>query len=224
MSAVGTRRMGPPGEAVAVPWRGCRRARTGRGNTGGHPDPVRVGRVYTVFMMPTDNKAARRGRRAFTLIELLIVIAILLAIGGLVLVNLIPRGEQARADLQRVQFDQIDYAIKQFRLDMNRWPSEEEGLEVLWRQDSVEDEEEYERWRGPYLELPLTEDQWGYELIYRYPGEIRGETFYDLVSVGPDGEEGTDDDITNHDRLRDEEGEISEDLDFGTPETGFEGP
>ncbi|MHC4826778.1 MAG: type II secretion system protein, partial [Planctomycetota bacterium] len=51
----------------------------------------------------TDNKADRRGRRAFTLIELLIVIAILLAIGGLVVVNLIPRGEQAKADLQRVQ-------------------------------------------------------------------------------------------------------------------------
>ena len=182
------------------------------------------GRMNTVHTISTDNKAARRGRRAFTLIELLIVIAILLAIGGLVVVNLLPRRDQATADLQRVQFDLIDNAMKQFYLDLQRWPTEEEGLAVLWRQDALEDEEEYERWRGPYLELPLTEDQWGYELIYRYPGEIRGETYYDLVSVGPDGEEGTDDDITNHDRLRDEEGEISEDLDFGTPETGVEGP
>ena len=81
-----------------------------------------------------------RRRRGFTLIELLIVIAILLAIGGLVVVNLIPRGEQAKGDLQRVQLDLVGSAFDNFRLDLNRWPSEDEGLEVLWRQDSLEDE------------------------------------------------------------------------------------
>jgi general secretion pathway protein G len=168
--------------------------------------------------------ADRRHRRAFTLIELLIVIAILLAIGGLVVVNLIPRGEQAKADLQRVQFDIIDSAMKQFRLDMNRYPTEDEGLEALWRQDSLEDEEDYERWRGPYLETPLAEDYWGGELTYRNPSEELGEGYYDVVSFGPDGEEGSEDDITNHDRLRDEEGEISEELDFGDVDTGGGAP
>ena len=167
-------------------------------------------------------RARTRRRRAFTLIELLIVIAILLAIGGLVVVNLIPRGEQAKADLQRVQFDLIGSAMKQFRLDLDRWPSEEEGLEVLWRQDALEDEEDQQRWRGPYLEDPILEDRWGTELEYRFPGEIRGESYYDLISFGPDGEEGTEDDITNHDRIRDEEGEIPEEFgDFGTE--GLEG-
>jgi general secretion pathway protein G len=174
--------------------------------------------MHTVFT--NGNKAGRQRRRAFTLIELLIVIAILLAIGGLVVVNLIPRGEQAKMDLQRVQFDQIDNAMKQFRLDMNRWPSEEEGIEALWRRDSLEDEEEYDRWRGPYLENPINEDNWGNELVFRNPSEEMGETYYDLVSIGPDGEEGSDDDITNHDRLRDEEGEIAEDMDFGAPDDG----
>ncbi|MHC4217417.1 MAG: type II secretion system major pseudopilin GspG [Planctomycetota bacterium] len=172
----------------------------------------------------TSNMADRRHRRAFTLIELLIVIAILLAIGGLVVVNLIPRGEQAKADLQRVQFDIIDSAMKQFRLDMNRYPTEDEGLEALWRQDSLEDEEDYERWRGPYLETPLAEDYWGGELTYRNPSEELGEGYYDVVSFGPDGEEGSEDDITNHDRLRDEEGEISEELDFGDVDTGGGAP
>jgi general secretion pathway protein G len=173
-----------------------------------------------VHTITTDNRTARRRRRAFTLIELLIVIAILLAIGGLVVVNLIPRGEQAKADLQRVQFDQVDNAMKQFRLDMNRYPTEEEGLEVLWRTDALEDEEDQQRWRGPYLETPLTQDIWGGEITYRNPSEELGEGYYDVVSFGPDGEEGSEDDITNHDRLRDEEGEISEDLDFGDMETG----
>ncbi len=148
------------------------------------------------------------------------MIAILLAIGGLVVVNLIPRGEQAKMDLQRVQFDLIHNAMKQFRLDMNRWPSEDEGIEALWRRDILEDEEQSERWRGPYLETPVTEDNWGNELIYRNPSEEMGESYYDVLSVGPDGEEGSDDDITNHDRLRDEEGEISEDMDFGEPAGG----
>ena len=177
-------------------------------------------------MLTTRKRAGprRRTRRAFTLIELLIVIAILLAIGGLVVVNLIPRGEQARADLQRVQFDLIGAAMDQFRLDLNRWPTEEEGIEVLWRQDALEDEADMERWRLKYLESPVTEDKWGNELVYRNPSEELGEGYYDLVSVGPDGEEGTEDDITNHDRLRDEEGEIAEELtDFGPAGTG-EGP
>ncbi len=170
------------------------------------------------------SNAKRRVRRAFTLIELLIVIAILLAIGGLVVVNLIPRGEQAKVDLQLVQFYQIDDAMKNFRLDMNRWPTEEEGLEVLWRRDSLEDEEEYERWRGPYLEQPILEDYWGGELEYRNPSEELGDAYYDLVSFGPDGEEGSDDDITNHDSMRDEEGEISEEFDLGDTGTGGVGP
>ena len=72
--------------------------------------------------------AVRSARAGFTLIELLIVIAILLAIGGLVVVNLIPRGEQAKSDLQRVQLDQVTNAFQQFRLDLDRWPSEEEGV------------------------------------------------------------------------------------------------
>ena len=139
-------------------------------------------------------------------------------------VNLIPRGEQARADLQRVQFDLIGAAMDQFRLDLNRWPTEEEGIEVLWREDALEDEADMKRWKVKYLESPITQDKWGNELIYRSPSEELGEGYYDLVSVGPDGEEGTEDDITNHDRLRDEDGEIAEELtDFGPAGTG-EGP
>ncbi len=160
---------------------------------------------------------SRRRSRAFTLIELLIVIAILLAIGGLVVVNLIPRGEQAKADIQRVQLDQIDAAMSQFRLDMDRWPTEEESLEVLWNREALEDENDYDRWRGPYLEDPIREDRWGSEFVYRYPGEMRGESYYDLISFGPDGEEGTEDDITNHDRLRDADGEIPEEMSEFTP-------
>jgi general secretion pathway protein G len=153
--------------------------------------------------------------------ELLIVIIILLALGGIVLVGYINVRDQADVDLQRVQFDQVDSAMKRFRLDMKRFPSEEEGIEVLWNSASLEDEDDQSLWRGPYLETPIREDNWGNELIYAYPSEDLGEGFYDLVSIGPDREEGTEDDISILDRLRDEDGEFGDEFDdFNPAEVG----
>ncbi len=161
------------------------------------------------------NAAARRG---FTLIELLIVIAILLALGGLTLQNLLSRKKQADADLQRAQFDIIDSAMKQFQLDMSRWPSDDEGLSVLWKKEDLEDEDEAVNWRGPYLETPVVKDQWGSEIIYQAESETR-EGFYELLSWGRDREEDTEDDITNLDRFKNDEGELDEAFDdFAEPE------
>ena len=147
-------------------------------------------------------------RSAFTLIEVLIVIAILLAIGGLVVVNLLPAKDKADVDLQRVQFDLLSRALDQFKLDMKRYPSSEEGLTVLWNKSGLTNEEDAPNWRVPYLQDPITKDKWNKPLVYRFPGEIRGEQYYDLVSSGPDAQEGTDDDITNHDRHKGEDGEF----------------
>ncbi len=150
-------------------------------------------------------------RRGMTLIELLIVIAILVAIGGLLVVNIMPQREKAMIDLQRADFQRIDSAMKLFQINMNRYPTEEEGLLALTRKDALEDEEEATNWNGPYLEASALKDKWDNDIVYRNPSEELGEGSYDLVSFGPDGEEDTDDDITNHDSLRDESGEISED-------------
>lgn len=163
-------------------------------------------------------------RRALTLIELLIVIAILLAIGGLVVVNLLPKKDEADVNLTRVQIDQFDAALKLFKLDAKRFPSEDEGLRALWSSEALEDDDEGQSWKGPYLESPTPRDTWNNEWLYRFPGEIRGESFYDIISAGPDGEEGTEDDITNHDRLRDEEGDIDEAFDDFTPSDADTGP
>ena len=159
-------------------------------------------------------------RRAFTLIELLIVIMILLALGGVVLVGYLNVSERADKDIQSVQFDQIDAALTRFKLDLKRWPTEEEGLAVLWDKEAIEDEELMTRWHGPYLEEKVDADKWGNELIYRFPGELRGEAYYDLISLGPDGEEGTADDMTNHDRLKNADGEIDQDSTFTPADTG----
>jgi general secretion pathway protein G len=148
-------------------------------------------------------------RRGFTLIEVLIVIALLLAIGGLVVVNLLPAKGQADIDLQRVQFDQVDGAMKKFKLDMTRYPSEEEGLAALTSKDAISDENEKASWRGPYMEDAVLQDKWHHDVVYHFPGQLVGEETYDLISFGPDGQEGTPDDITNHDRKKGADGEFN---------------
>ena len=156
----------------------------------------------------------RRPPTGFTLFELLIVISILLALGAVVTVSFISVGDRAEVDIQRAQFDQLDSALKRFRMDMKRYPSEDEGIAVLWDSETLDDEGDAAGWRGPYLEDAVTVDRWNNELLYQFPGEIVHESKYDLVSVGPDGEEGTDDDVTNHDRRKNEDGEIEADDSF----------
>ena len=163
-------------------------------------------------------------RRAFTLIELLIVIAILLAIGGLVVVNLLPAKDQADIDLTSVQIDQFGTAMQRFKLDLKRWPSEEEGLKSLWSRTALDDEEDEALWKGPYLEEPSPRDTWGQEWIYRAPAEIVDGAACDIVSLGPDGEEDTDDDIHNHLRMMNEDGELADDFDDFTPADADDGP
>tara|TARA_Y100001970_G_scaffold255174_1_gene331612 strand:+ start:170 stop:643 length:474 start_codon:yes stop_codon:yes gene_type:complete len=142
------------------------------------------------------------------LVELLIVIAIMLLLSGVVAVNLMQRRDVSEVRVQRIQIDQISDALEQFRLDMRRYPTVDEGLAVLWDKELIE--EEAMEWSGPYLNDPVAKDQWGNEYEYIYPGELRSEKHFDLRSFGPDGEVDTEDDITNHDRIKDSEGEIDE--------------
>jgi general secretion pathway protein G len=159
-----------------------------------------------------------RAPRGFTLIEVLIVIAILLALGGLIVVNLMPVQEKSDVKLQRIQIDGLAQAMDLFKFNMKRWPTEDEGLAALWDKSSIQDEAEQARWEGPYMKNPVTKDNWDHELIYRNPSE-RGEDAYDIVSMGPDGEEGTEDDITNFDRLKNADGEVGEGDNLAPPPT-----
>ena len=152
------------------------------------------------------------GRRAsvrpgFSLIEVMIVIAIILAISGLVALTLFSRRDQAESDLGRVEFRQIEQALKFFRLDFNRYPTDEEGLAVLWDKERLDPEADQNVWKG-YLEAPMAKDRWGNEWGYRQQSEETEDTTkYDLWSFGPDGEEGTEDDLESWDvGTEDEEG------------------
>jgi general secretion pathway protein G len=155
------------------------------------------------------HRRSRQRRAGFTLMELLIVIVILLALGGLAVVSLIDVKDKAEADITRVQMQNIQRALKDFRFYMGRYPTEEEGLSVLWSRDNLENEEDEANWRQ-FLEKPIREDNWGQPWNYRAESEYDLE--YDLWSNGPDREEGTEDDIANWDEFTDEEGEMYDDM------------
>jgi general secretion pathway protein G len=130
-----------------------------------------------------DHRSANSADAGFTLLELLIVIAILgllAVVGTLQLSGYLGR---ARSDTARLQVDQLGTALDLFRVDVGRLPSTEEGLRALLQAPTG-----VGKWRGPYLKKSdALVDPWGRPFVYRRPGEHRD---YDLVSYGADGRPG----------------------------------
>jgi general secretion pathway protein G len=149
-------------------------------------------------------------RRGFTILELLIVIGILLAIGSLVAVNVLGASEKADLKLARAQLQAFESALEQFRVEMKRWPTEEEGLAVLWSKEALANDDDKARYGGPYLKEAKPKDAWGNVWVFRVPSTILEGQPFDIVSNGPDGQEGTEDDISNHDGRKDSADEFGE--------------
>lgn len=149
----------------------------------------------------SSSTGTRRSRGGFTLIEVMIVILIVLALGGLVAYNLMGTKEDAENKLAKIDMQTLGQALKQFRFDHGRYPSDEEGLEVLWSKDKLTDEEELKKWKK-LLEKPMPTDRFGNQWGYRQKSEHgdADEETYDLWSYGRDKQEGTADDIVSWDQ------------------------
>lgn len=129
----------------------------------------------------------RRDRQGgFTLLELLVVLGILGLIAAIAVPNVLGYLGRAKTDTAAIEIENLGAALDLFRLDVGRYPSEQEGLEALFRQPA-----DAERWNGPYVskEEDLI-DPWKNAYRYRAPGE-HGE--YDLFSYGSDNTEGGED-------------------------------
>jgi general secretion pathway protein G len=143
-----------------------------------------------------------RVRAGFTLIEVMIVIAIVLALSGLIGVALFRQRDAAKADLVRTDMNSLKAALDLFRLDYDRYPTDEEGLAVLWDKNKLsassggDTEADAAKWKG-YMKDPLPNDKWGSAWGYRQVSEHGDETKFDLWSFGPDKQEGTEDDIVS---------------------------
>jgi general secretion pathway protein G len=148
-------------------------------------------------MMVRNCRSAERP--AFTLIELLLVITIISVLAAVIVPRFFGRSREARVVAARQMIvGTFGVAIDMFEQDTGRYPTTEEGLLVLVQDPQVNN------WRGPYLKsVTVPEDPWGGPYRYAYPSELTASrTLYDIVSAGPDGAFGNEDDVTNHDTAR----------------------
>jgi general secretion pathway protein G len=125
---------------------------------------------------------------AFTLVEMLLVVTIIGILAALVIPRIVGRVEQSRITATKADvMGGISTALNLYEVDNGVFPK---SLEDLIRQPG-----DARNWHGPYLGKPPV-DPWGHPYIYYYPGK-RNQNYFDLLSAGPDGKEGTDDDIGN---------------------------
>lgn len=120
--------------------------------------------------------------RGFTLLELLVVMVIIGLLASYVGPKFFSQIGKSEVKAARAQIDALEKSLDQYRLDLGRYPTTEQGLAVLMERPAGE-----KKWSGPYLKKAVPNDPWGHPYIYRQPGE-HGE--YDLLSLGKDGQPG----------------------------------
>jgi general secretion pathway protein G len=153
------------------------------------PIPRRPGRPPSAPCPARRRRPFALDQAGFTLIELLIVVIILGVLAGLVGPRLFGRVGQSRQAAARVQIELLGAALDQFKLDVGRYPTTQEGLQALQQSPG-----NAPGWEGPYLKKDVPRDPWGAPYQYRSPGE-HGE--YDLASLGSDGAPGGDGEATD---------------------------
>lgn len=118
----------------------------------------------------------------FTLLELLVVMVIIGLLAGYVGPKYFAQVGKSETKAAKAQIDALEKALDQYRLDVGRYPSTDQGLAVLMSKPSNEP-----RWAGPYLKKAVPMDPWGRPYLYRMPGE-HGEV--DVWTLGSDGQAG----------------------------------
>ena len=129
----------------------------------------------------------RTANAGFTLIEILLVVAIIGILAALAAPKLTGKAKAARITAAKVDIGAIGTALDMYELDNGKFPPTLGGL--------ISNPGVGDSWSGPYLKKGMPKDPWKKDYIYRVPGS-KDPNGYDLKSVGPDGSESADD-ITN---------------------------
>lgn len=136
-----------------------------------------------------------KSQTGMTLIEIMVVVAIIAGITGLIAVNVVSRHEKANIQLAKTQISNLMSALDQYKLDNHRYPSTEQGLDALANKPGSGDVPENYPEDGYVKKVP--KDAWGKEFSYAYPGTHGNKI--EVWSAGPDGVEENEDDIRSWD-------------------------
>lgn len=122
----------------------------------------------------------------FTLLEMLVVLVIIALLAGLVGPRLIGHTEGAKVKTAETQIKMLKGALEALYLDIGRYPTDQEGLDIL--QVAPVDEKARPFWKGPYLDEPVPRDPW--HNPYQYNTQGSGNRPFSLFSFGADGQLG----------------------------------
>jgi general secretion pathway protein G len=130
----------------------------------------------------TQNRS--RFQQGFTLMELLVVLAILGLLMGLVGPQVLNQLGGAKTKTAALQIADLEQTLEMYKLDVGRFPNTEQGLDALVNKPAG-----VVGWNGPYLKSDVPLDPWNGDYVYIYPGE-HGD--FDIVTYGQDGAPGGD--------------------------------
>jgi general secretion pathway protein G len=130
--------------------------------------------------MPQRNES--KSEAGFTMIELLVVLAIVALLTALVGPSIFGQLKPARHGAAAAQIEHFGSALDAYFLDNGAYPTTQQGLEALRTAPGGS-----ARWKGPYLKKEIPLDPWGRAYIYRAPGRSGA---YEILSLGADGREG----------------------------------
>ncbi|MEM8492973.1 MAG: type II secretion system major pseudopilin GspG [Pseudomonadota bacterium] len=139
------------------------------------------------------NRQSKRRGAGFTLVEILVVLAILGLLMGLVGPQVLKAFDDAKTNTALIQIRDLEQALEMYKLDVGRFPNNEQGLIAL-----VSNPGDVSGWNGPYLKKgKVPKDPWDRDYLYKYPGDQGELDVYTLGQNGQLGGEGEDSDVGN---------------------------
>jgi general secretion pathway protein G len=140
--------------------------------------------TLNVVLKPFEKDFRRQA--GMTIIEILIVIALIGSIMTIIMTNVLQKNDEAKVDLARIAAAQLENALRLYKLNNNKYPTTEEGLGALISAPATA-----KNWRGPYTEADKLKDPWDNDFGY----ESVGSKGFKITSPGQDGTLGNEDDV-----------------------------